>query len=83
MELIELKAKIIDNFEGNDVELNEIMRLIEADKSIFPFNEYEHLICTLIEKNKLTYEQYISIRSEYIPIKRKQNAYSNKSNTTT
>ncbi len=39
---------------------------MEDDQSFFPFNEYEHLICNLIEKGGLTYEQYIDIRTEYI-----------------
>ncbi|MCC6845154.1 MAG: hypothetical protein LC116_03120 [Bacteroidetes bacterium] len=40
--------------------------MIDDDRSIFPFNEYEHLICNLIERGGLTYEQYIDIRTEYI-----------------
>jgi hypothetical protein len=40
--------------------------MVDDDQSIFPFNEYEHLICNLIERGGLTYEQYIDIRTEYI-----------------
>ncbi len=36
------------------------------DLSVFPFNEYEYLICSLIEKDGLTYEQYLDIRAEYV-----------------
>jgi hypothetical protein len=39
---------------------------VEKDQAIFPFNEYEYLICNLIEKGGLTYEQYLDIRTEYI-----------------
>ncbi len=66
MELSELKDKIITSFNGADDDLNEVLDLVEKDHSVFPFNEYENLICGLIEKGGLTYGQYIEIRSEYI-----------------
>lgn len=66
MELSELKDKIISCFTGSINELNEVLQIIENDKSIFPFNEYEHLICNLIERGGLTFNKYIEIRSEYI-----------------
>lgn len=66
MELSELKSKIIALFSGSDDELTTILAFIEKDRSVFPFNEYEHLICHLIEKKGLTYQQYLDIRSEYI-----------------
>jgi hypothetical protein len=66
MELSELKTKIIQSFKGSTKDLEDILRIIEDDKSIYPFNEYEHLICHLMEKGELSYEQYIDIRTEYI-----------------
>lgn len=66
MELTELKNKIIENFKGSSGELQAILDIVEEDKAIFPFNEYEHLICHLLEVNGLTFEQYIDIRTEYI-----------------
>lgn len=66
MELLELKDRIIASFTGTEEHLNEVLELVDNDRSVFPFNEYEHLICNLIKKNGLTYEQYIEIRSEYI-----------------
>lgn len=66
MELLELKDKIIESFNGTSEELSTALALIENDRSVFPFNEYEHLICQLIEKKGLTYQQYIDIRTEYI-----------------
>jgi hypothetical protein len=66
MELTELKNKIIASFSGKQTDLDEVLEKIEIDRSIFPFNEYEHLFCTLIEKGGLTYDQYIDIRAEYI-----------------
>lgn len=66
MELTELKDKIITSFKGSQNELDEILEIIEEDQSIFPFNEYEHLICNLINNGGLTFEQYIEIRAEYL-----------------
>jgi hypothetical protein len=63
MELSELKNKIIECFTGSKENLEEILEIIEKDKSIFPFNEYEYLICNLIEKGGLTYQQYIDIKN--------------------
>jgi hypothetical protein len=66
MELTELKTKVIESFHGSPDDLEEVLQMVEDDQSIFPFNEYEHLICNLIERGGLTYEQYIDIRTEYI-----------------
>jgi len=66
MELSELKDKIISSFTGAKNDLEFVLALVEQDESVFPFNEYEHLICSLIEKGGLTYDQYMKIRSEYI-----------------
>lgn len=68
MELIELKNRIIDCFDGNQNELDIILKMVEDDKSIYPFNEYEHLICTLLNKGILTYQEYLDIRDEYISL---------------
>ena len=66
MELTELKNKIIESFSGSASDLEEVLQMVDDDQSIFPFKEYEHLICNLIERGGLTYEQYIDIRTEYI-----------------
>lgn len=66
MELTELKTKIIESFTGSAGDLEEVLQMVEDDQSIFPFNEYEHLICNLMERGGLTYDQYIDIRTEYI-----------------
>lgn len=66
MELSELKDRIKSSFSGSVRDLEYILNLMEKDRAVFPFNEYEHLICNLIEKGGLTYNQYIEIRSEYI-----------------
>ena len=66
MELAELKNKIINSFNGSKSDLADILAMIDKDKAIFPFNEYEHLICALIDKGNMTYDQYLEIRAEYI-----------------
>lgn len=66
MDLTELKSRIISAFRGSKADLNEVLHVIEADKSVFPFNEYEHLICGLIDRGGLTYQNYLEIRSEYV-----------------
>lgn len=42
------------------------LNLIEQDQALFPFNECEHLICTLIDKGDISYSQYVEIRRWYI-----------------
>lgn len=66
MELIELKRKICEEFTGSEDDLSRILRIVEEDQAIFPFNEYEHLICNLIEIEGLTFSKYVEIRSDYI-----------------
>ncbi len=66
MELSELKNRICSEFTGNAVDLNRALEIIDEDVSVFPFNEYEHLICHLIEMKGLTYQNYLDIRSDYI-----------------
>lgn len=66
MELTSLKNRIIETFTGSMQELEDVLLMLENDKAIFPFNEYELLICTLIEKGGLTHQQYMDLRAEYI-----------------
>jgi hypothetical protein len=66
MELTELKDRIVAAFSGTESDLADVLAMIEQDQSVFPFNEYEHLICNLIDKGGISYDQYIEIRTEYI-----------------
>ena len=50
MELTELKDRIVTAFSGIESDLEDVLAMIEQDQSVFPFNEYEHLICNLINK---------------------------------
>jgi hypothetical protein len=52
MELSELKNKIIESFVGSAKDLQEVLQVIENDKSNFPFNEYEHLNLPLDRKRR-------------------------------
>ncbi|MCX8495191.1 MAG: hypothetical protein ORN51_03310 [Akkermansiaceae bacterium] len=66
MELTELRARIQEAFTGSKDDLDAVIAIVEEDRAIFPFNEYEHLICNLIDRGGLSYDQYIEIRTEYI-----------------
>ena len=66
MELTELKDRIVATFSGTESDLVDVLAMVEQDQSVFPFNEYEHLICNLIDKGGMSYDQYIDIRTEYI-----------------
>lgn len=66
MELSDLKNKIVSSFVGNKADLEKILEIIEQDRSIFPFNQYEHLLHHLINIHGLTFTQYLNIRSEYL-----------------
>lgn len=66
VELIELRNRICETFTGSQDELDRILTIVDEDRAIFPFNEYEHLICNLIDSGGLTYEDYLLIRTDYI-----------------
>ena len=66
MELIALKNRIVESYKGNDSELTSLLNMFDKDVAVFPFNEYEFLITTLISKGQLTYADYLEIRDEYI-----------------
>ena len=66
MELTELKDRIIAAFSGTKSDLANVLTMVEDDRSVFPFNEYEYLICSLIDKGGMNYDQYIEIRTKYI-----------------
>lgn len=66
MELTELKDRIVATFSGAESDLADVLAMVQQDQSVFPFNEYEHLICSLIDKGGMSYDQYIEIRTEYI-----------------
>lgn len=44
----------------------KIIALVENDKSVFPFNEYEYLLQYFVNSGNFSFEQYLKIRQEYI-----------------
>ena len=66
MELSDLKEHILDSYQGSKDELETILTLVDEDRSVFPFNEYEHLITLLIENKGLKFSDYLAIREAYI-----------------
>ena len=65
MELTELKSKICETFTGAEEDLQHILDKVTHDHAVFPFNEYESLICHLLNCDGLTFEKYREIRREY------------------
>ena len=57
MELTELENRLLEY--DSDIQFEDI-------ESIYPFNEYEFIINRLINENKITYQQYLELRDEYI-----------------
>jgi hypothetical protein len=66
MELSDLKSSIIDRYKGSPVDLEQILALVDEDQSVFPFNEYEHLITRLIDTKGLSFADYLNLREDYI-----------------
>ncbi|KAI93774.1 AseI [Rhodomicrobium udaipurense JA643] len=66
MDLIELKNRICSTFSGSPEDLARIVRVIDEDQAIFPFNEYEHMLALMMSGSGLTFAQYLEIRTEYV-----------------
>ena len=45
---------------------SEIYQRLESMISVYPFNEYEYMISTLLGREKLTLDDYYALRDEYI-----------------
>ena len=61
-QLTEQLDKLIDRLAHADDFRGELMRL----RSIYPFNKYEYIISTLLAEGKLTFDEYLQIRDDYI-----------------
>ena len=66
MELSELKAKICDTFCGEQEALDALLALFNDDNAVFPFNEYEFLLISMLSQGGITYDDYKKIRAEYL-----------------
>jgi hypothetical protein len=58
-EQLEELIERLDNAENFREELEEL-------KSVFPFSRYEYIISSLLARGKVTFEEYLAIRDEYI-----------------
>ncbi|MFI3259891.1 MAG: hypothetical protein R3Y16_07335 [Rikenellaceae bacterium] len=67
MVLLKLKNRIEEKYSDNKERYEEILSELESyDQSIYPFNDDEYFISSLIFDNLLTREEYLQWRSEYI-----------------
>lgn len=66
MELTELEALIRKTFRGSSEELEMLFLQAKKNKGVYPFNEYEYLLSTMLEGGNITHEEYTSIRNSYI-----------------
>jgi hypothetical protein len=67
----ELYTLIYDRLDGNEIE--ELNKNVQQLQSVYPFNDFEYKISTLAFKQKISYEEYLSLRNKYI--KRNKNLY--------
>jgi hypothetical protein len=61
--------KLKEQLERLILELDDsdaICERLESLISLYPFNEYEYLISTLLGRNKLTLDDYYALRDEYV-----------------
>lgn len=65
MEILKKKLeKMIDSLSKQ--EGDGLKTRLENLISVYPFNEYEYIISTMLGLNKITLDDYIEIRDEYI-----------------
>ncbi len=65
MELLKNKLdKLIEELSKNDKE--NVQQRLDDLVSVYPFNEYEYLISSLMGYGKLSLDDYYQIRDEYI-----------------
>ena len=54
--------RLIDRLEDS----KEIYARLKNLNSVYPFNEYEYMVSTLLGRNKLSLDDYYALRDEYI-----------------
>ncbi len=65
MEILKKKLEdIIKSLSKNDD--NSLKNRLENLISVYPFNEYEYIISTLLGLHKITLDEYLEIRDEYV-----------------
>lgn len=60
-----LKAQL-DDLISRLENANDFRLQLDDLVSVMPFNRYEFVIATLLSRQKLTYEEYVAMRNEYI-----------------
>jgi hypothetical protein len=66
MELTELRNRLIGLFSDSEQLRVNILDIVENDQTVFPFNEYEHMICHMLNHEILNFQEYLDLRNEYI-----------------
>ncbi len=63
---LEILRKQLDNYISHLDNQSEFKRRLTDLFSVFPFNEYEYIISTLLALDRLTLDEYYELRDEYI-----------------
>ena len=63
---MEKLRRLLDEMIASLDDPNEFQERLDALVSVYPFNEYEYIISTLLGLNKLTLDDYIELREDYI-----------------
>ena len=63
---MEKLRQILDEIIATLDNAEEFRERLETLVSVYPFNEYEYIISTLLGLNKLTLDDYIELRDDYI-----------------
>ena len=63
---MEKLRQILDEMIATLDNADEFRERLENLVSVYPFNEYEYIISTLLGLNKLTLDAYIELRDDYI-----------------
>ena len=63
---VEKLRQILDEMIATLDNADEFRERLENLVSVYPFNEYEYIISTLLGLNKLTLDAYIELRDDYI-----------------
>jgi hypothetical protein len=58
--------KELDHLLSNLKNVEEFRSSLESLVSVYPFNEYEYIIATLLAADKLTWVEYLELRDSYI-----------------
>ena len=63
---MEKLRQLLDEMIASLDDPTEFQERLDTLVSVYPFNEYEYIICTLLGLNKLTLNDYIELREDYI-----------------